>query len=402
MAKTLPSEIITKILTRLAVKDLLRYRCVSKPWCSLIDGPDFIKLHLDHSKRTNNNLNAVLFRDNNLAWVDLDALSPAVKLNHPIDDDRRVDVMGSCNGLLALSNSSNDIVFWNPSTKRYKKLPISNVNVSTSSARNLDFYGFGHDPVTDDYKLVKITFLAGNPFDSEVKVYSAKANSWKRINKAFPYFIDLKTQYGVYASNALHWFVAGKYPSHIPELVVGIDLVTGEYREIPLPEYDKADNSVFMFLDVLGGSLCLTCNYVKKTVSSYRVDIWVMKEYGVRDSWTKMFTVKPSKAIGTFLFVTPVAYLKSGEQVILNQECERFITYDLQRKKAKNLRISGLPERFRAQACVGSLVGLNGGWDGENESGKKKNTDQKQGNKKKDLNRKQRDDFLSKGFKLVL
>lgn len=255
---------------------------------------------------------------------------------------------------------------------------------------------------------MKVTFLVGTPgcFGSEVNVYSAKANSWKRINKNLPDLIDIKTQFGIFVSNALHWFVTGKNGSTIPELIVSIDLVTEDLCEIPLPEYEKAGH-VVMFLDVLKGSLCLTCNYIEGFASSSRVDIWMMKEYGVTDSWTKLFTVKPSKTIGTFLFVTPVAYLKSGDQVILNQQCQKFITYDLRRKRAKNVRISGLPERFRAQSCFGSLVRVNGGWDQENEGGKKKkkkkNTDQKQENKKKDSNRKQSsDDFLSKGFKLVL
>ncbi|GMN36496.1 hypothetical protein TIFTF001_006070 [Ficus carica] len=44
-----PPEIITDIICRLPVKDLLRYRCVSKSWRSMIDGPDFIKLHSKQS-----------------------------------------------------------------------------------------------------------------------------------------------------------------------------------------------------------------------------------------------------------------------------------------------------------------------------------------------------------------
>lgn len=77
---SLPWEIIVDILFRLPVKDLLRYRSVAKSWCSLIDGPDFVKLHLDHSKEANS-------ENNNLFWVGLDVLSDAaVKLNHPFDD----------------------------------------------------------------------------------------------------------------------------------------------------------------------------------------------------------------------------------------------------------------------------------------------------------------------------
>ncbi|GMN36503.1 hypothetical protein TIFTF001_006097 [Ficus carica] len=74
---SLPWDIIVNILCRLSVKDLLRYRSVSKPWRSLIDGPDFIKMHLNNSMETSSNLGIVI-RDSYLHWVDLGALDLAV------------------------------------------------------------------------------------------------------------------------------------------------------------------------------------------------------------------------------------------------------------------------------------------------------------------------------------
>ncbi|KAK3019943.1 hypothetical protein RJ639_004926 [Escallonia herrerae] len=50
------TELITDILSRLPVKSLLRFRSVSKPWCALIDGPDFIKMHLKQTIINSTNL----------------------------------------------------------------------------------------------------------------------------------------------------------------------------------------------------------------------------------------------------------------------------------------------------------------------------------------------------------
>ncbi|CAL9017646.1 unnamed protein product [Prunus brigantina] len=45
--RQLPSTMIEEILSRLPVKSLCRFKCVSKPWSSLIsDNPSFVASHL--------------------------------------------------------------------------------------------------------------------------------------------------------------------------------------------------------------------------------------------------------------------------------------------------------------------------------------------------------------------
>ncbi|KAK8977691.1 hypothetical protein V6N11_013473 [Hibiscus sabdariffa] len=214
-----PGDLIPEILSRLGVKGLLRFRCVSKPWCSLIDDPDFIKLHLSRSRKTNTHFSLV-FQVCHLIPVDFNSFFIPPTLNHPFSDEAFCsEVLGSCNGLLALHNGEQDIALCNPLKRKSHMLPFNEIKFPPYFCF-LQFivYGFGHDPISDDYKLVRMVQYDGkddDSFGSEVKVYSLRTNSWRRI-KDFPFYLYkraggyLQGEYGVLANNALHWVVSKK------------------------------------------------------------------------------------------------------------------------------------------------------------------------------------------------
>lgn len=390
MATSLPLEIIVNVLSRLTVKDLLRLRSVCRAWRSLIDSPNFIKLHLSHSMETATNLGLVLKADE-LYWVDAATFSSPLRLHHPIDDGGGgVEVLGCCNGVLALLNSSGVVALWNPSTRRYRKLPISHPEHFPFPVGVFEFSttGFGYDSVNDDYKFLRM--LPGRKDDilslcPDVKLYSVKAKTWKTVN-GFPSYYGYQAGIGIFVNGALHWLVCQEPNSYC--FIVGFDLVTEEHREVLLPFYQ--DGRFYIKLVELGGCLSLVKNYRPEHKNSERAEIWVMKEYGVQESWTKLFSVVPSDVSAAFDYALPVLHLKSSDQVVMNLGGEKFAFYDMERKRIENVTISGTPNGFKSCVCVGSLVGFDGG-DGEKTAKPK----QQQGRKK-------RDDFLSKGFKLVL
>lgn len=84
--------------------------------------------------------------------------------------------------------------------------------------------------------------------------------------------------------SALHWVVSRKPESDTANLVAAFDLTTEEYLLVPQPEFSSKD--FHMNIGELEGCLCILCNYIQK-----RVDVWVMKDYGVKESWTKLFSV---------------------------------------------------------------------------------------------------------------
>ncbi|MBA0762389.1 hypothetical protein Gotri_012017, partial [Gossypium trilobum] len=104
------------------------------------------------------------------------------------------------------------------------------------------YYGFGYDPVSDDYKLVRIVQLLGAKdeyFHSEAKVYSLRSNSWRRIKDFFFYFISYR-QLGFLANNVLH-LLAFKTPESSKRDLVGFDLRSEEFSLVELPDFSPSE-----------------------------------------------------------------------------------------------------------------------------------------------------------------
>ncbi|KAG5594588.1 hypothetical protein H5410_035820 [Solanum commersonii] len=75
-----------------------------------------------------------------------------VDLNIPIAQRRKTDsnqLVGSVNGLICFVIENNVIFLWNPSLRKYMKLP--NPRLSSMMVRWRS-YDFGYDRVTNDYK----------------------------------------------------------------------------------------------------------------------------------------------------------------------------------------------------------------------------------------------------------
>ncbi|XP_059639156.1 F-box protein CPR1-like [Cornus florida] len=347
----IPLQVVADILSRLPVKPLLRFRCVSKSWCALIDDPHFIKSHLNQSIKTNSN-RRLIFSDFDLFSIDLDSPSDDddeeeeveeldLHLYHPLKNEEKTKAKRHCP--------------WNPSTRKHHKLPVTPIEFSRKHWSSSDtIYGFGYDGVSDDYKVVRIVEYYskddGDSFDSEVKVCNLKSNTWRRI-QALPCYL-LYDRNATLANGALHWLVCRKPYSDRANLIAAFDLGVEEYRLVPQPDY--SDKSFEMNVVVLGEWLCVLCH-----IHSFRVELWVTKEYGIKESWTRLFSVLPTE-ISSYPSdaFRPLAFSRSGGEVILLQDCERFLWFDLKYKIITKAKKNYWEELEGPFICFGSLVPL--------------------------------------------
>ncbi|KAI8566689.1 hypothetical protein RHMOL_Rhmol02G0061700 [Rhododendron molle] len=326
----IPHEIIFDILLRLPVKSLLRFRCVSKSWGSLISQPKFAKTHISlASTNTDNTHDRLLLRwnESNDLRCDLKSCSisaimhelsdTAVSLDYPIDGSCNWEwIVGSCNGLVCGTVEKRTVFLWNPSTMKSRKLPDVGMLLDKYPAYMREIYpvyGFGYDESTDDYKVVLI-FQARVDWGDEnmVMVYSLRTDSW-RIIGGYPRPLHV-AGLGKFASGALHWIAS----SGSRRFIFSLDLARETYGEVSQPEY--VGSRRYLTMDVLGGCLCMVCHY-----DGFGVDLWVMKEYGIRESWTKLAAIldKTHSLYGQLF--TPICILKNGD--ILMAVRKRLVQY---------------------------------------------------------------------------
>lgn len=159
-------------------------------------------------------------------------------------------------------------------------------------------YGLGYDSLNNDYKVVCICYyndygaIAGCA-DNVVSVYALRTNSWKRIENSpydhsqhdpnswkrienSPYdHSQNDPKSGVLVGGALHWIAR----NGAEDVIVALNLTDERFRTMPSP------GSLTGQLTVIGR--CLFVFAIGYHHPFTHTDVWVMKEYGLSDSWTK-------------------------------------------------------------------------------------------------------------------
>ncbi|KAG5561082.1 hypothetical protein RHGRI_004185 [Rhododendron griersonianum] len=317
LGSNLPPEIVTDVLYRLPVKSLCRFKCVSPSWKTLISSPHFAQTHLHRAEANHHPLKAILFSCSfDLYSVDFaDANPTPKKLERPsfkhMSGSRS---LSSCNGLVLVSDKGYVNFLFNPSTSEYKELPAPFPEYSSDDV----FYspGLGYDSYTDDYKVVMPFSIEGRvPNDAAVMVvavYSLKTNAWRTIQD-FPY-----TPVGcrrVCFNERLHWLCRRTVGLDYSKIVVAFNLADEIFREVQMPASYDHDEFTHHDMVVLEGCLSLLV-----WSQAGRIDVWMMMEYGLRESWTKFLIVN----LGSGRSIVDVLCLSMQDELVLRLWEERF------------------------------------------------------------------------------
>ncbi|XP_050135722.1 F-box/kelch-repeat protein At3g06240-like isoform X2 [Malus sylvestris] len=384
-----PEDRMVEILSRLPPKSLMRFKCIRKSWCTLINSPCFVAKHLSDS--VDNKLSSstcillncsqahvcseeswkqgVLWSVINLS-IDGDELHYDIEdlTNAPFlkDDHHEVEIHGYCDGIVCVTVDEN-FFLCNPATGEFRQLPDSclllplpGVKEKFGLETTLKGLGFGYDCKAKEYKVVRIienydceysdgeeTYIEHTALPHTAEVYTTTANSWKEIKinisskilslYSYPYSCS------VYLKGFCYWL-----SSDDEEYICSFNLGDEIFDRIELPSRRESGfklDGIFLYNE----SITYYCTSYEER--SRLFEIWVMDNYdGVKSSWTKHLTAGPFKGIEF-----PLTLRKHDELLMIASD-GRATSYNSSTRNLKYLHIPVIIYRNRVIDYAKSIV----------------------------------------------
>nr|BAJ24859.1 S-locus linked F-box protein type-3 [Petunia x hybrida] len=370
--KKLPEDMRIYILLRLPVKSLARFKCVIKSWYTLIQSFNFINFHLNRSTTTKDEF--ILFRRSTkepdgfshvLSFLldhdgkdDLDPVCPDIDMPYlttGFASSTSHQFTGPSNGLILLTDSLN-FVLLNPATRNYRLLPPNHFCCPRGFLRLIYGVGFGYDSIQKNYKVIRVSRVYGDPpfndrseMSWESEVYNSSTDSWRQLANVDqelpgPYMHPYSE---MFYKGTFHWYAQGQM-----RLLLCFDINTEIFRTMQVPSTCAVRDEKCHSLVVFGECLTFICYPDPRRESSpmqETIEIWIMQEYSVNESWIKKYTIRPPP------IESPLAIWKD-RLLLLQDKSGVLIAYDLNLDEVKEFKLHGHPESLRVIVYKESLT----------------------------------------------
>ncbi|KAL8144775.1 hypothetical protein AgCh_003108 [Apium graveolens] len=258
-------------------------------------------------------------------------------------------VVGSCNGLLCLRDSlyMDSVYIYNPFTNEYKELP---------KTKHYDekevVCGFGYHSETDQYKKFLYSGLGGN--------------TWRNLGQV-PYYIERRSQGALLTRGRLHWQTRCMY-NDCGLIIISFDLSDEKFYRIKGPDFSSVANDRTYHLANLKG--CLSAVVYK--FGYKELEIWVLKEYNVKESWVRDFKIganipeSPSTKLhlqqplriwrnSYYRVLVRVLCILGNGEILIEYKVGKLALYDVASGRYKDLNFKGMPSIFQTVVHFGSL-----------------------------------------------
>nr|AIK66473.1 S5-locus F-box type-15 protein [Petunia integrifolia subsp. inflata] len=373
IVEKLPKDVVIYIFLMVPVKSLVRFKCVSKVWYTLIQSSTFINLHFNRTtvttkdeymlvkrsfKEESNRFRSVMsFLSGGLDDDDLYPVSPDLDVPYLTTTNSCTfhRIMGPCNGLIVLTDKITTVLF-NPATRSYRLLQPGRFGCPVGFHRSINGVGFGFDSIANSYKIVRIAEVNGEPpfycytmREWKVEIYESSVDAWREQDQVYRQLPNVFWYpcFEMFYKGASHWF------AHANTMVIlCFDMITETFRRMKFPNTCHFQDENCYSLVLLNDSLTLICYpYPEKVVEHEKdfMEIWIMMEYGVDESWIKKYSITPL-SIETSLAVW------KDHLLLLESRSGSLISYDLNTGEVKQLNLHCWPTSFRIVVYKESLT----------------------------------------------
>ncbi|XP_071726079.1 F-box protein At2g23160-like [Rutidosis leptorrhynchoides] len=374
----LPVDIVYNILSRMPIKSLARFQCVSKVWCKYINDTYFETMHnakrgamkvdptmlmmfqLDLYPYASSSLTMLVTNEGEKSATTHEEVVIATKNPPPYMEFGCKDwgprfilediILGSCKGLIFSSQDNNVddrstvLLVINPLKRKCYKLPPIKIWSCTSSAfQEREACGLGYDDSTNTYKMVCVVLRNQDKIrsydhddDDVVKEdlctvvhdvvlggtanSSSSSSSWRKIPALPAYPISGEA---VFANGCLHWLVSillEYWPSNAVGKVVCFDLTKEEFGLI-----DPRNTLIRMgreHLVDLDGQVGLVYDDISTRHTSC-IEVWLLNHE--TKCWVLhcRFDRKPPLRHNTFIKVIGYWNKDAGDLLITDTTCRR-------------------------------------------------------------------------------
>ncbi|EOA30647.1 hypothetical protein CARUB_v10013784mg [Capsella rubella] len=368
-----PEEVWMEILARLPVNSLLRFKCVSKLWSSLISSRYFTNFFFKLSSQT-------LERRVFMSVVDLqsysdymlfsassprnwDASVSFLQLNEDLTlPAMRGHFVNPLRGLMCF-RLGREVRIYNLTTRQLLRLPIVESNMWEGDSLMWNY--FGHDPVSDEYKVLSNVSSVSKGLrrvSSETQVLVLGAGASWRNTRSHTHPPHRPYSQGISINGVLYY---GAWCLGKRCVLISFNLASEEFNLIELP----VEAGVIWhpcranLMNYRGKVAVFECS---RLVTECMLQLWVVEDAG-KSKWSHKVFVLPCHELRQSLDINELlirSTSRSGEVRLSRRRFDRSKTsinviYDLEKNRiAGGVVMEPLYPRF---TCVGPLRAIL--WD---------------------------------------
>lgn len=283
----IPTPIIWDILSKLPTKTCLNCKLVCKEWYDIITNRDFADLRRSSGcystillyGKFDGTLNFVLFDLDNHTKVDetcnliVDNDAMIKFKSKYTNSNEQFNAINECNGLILLRsiNDHGAYIVCNVVTRQHVIVELDPKHASNYAVME----GLGYCTVSQQFKVLRVSKCRQTSiFVAEIQTLGT--NKWRIVNDKSPILESCDKV--VFINGSLHIYTRTKH------CITSFDFGTETFFRIPLP--DEVVAIYDWSISIYDSCLCFA-SYIGD--DDGRSGFWVMKDYGVKESWVKLF-----------------------------------------------------------------------------------------------------------------